>query len=151
MVNISMSNPFEKVFAKVLKEAPDTEMDSLPEISDADALKSTLDGTASASDFSADDQAAQEHTASVSKLHQHMVSEITSWVQRLEQFGEFLNGTDGNSMQSKLKNALPDTIFEKIRTAESKKIARVAMEVAALNEMMKSYLASSHDSRFKGI
>lgn len=146
-----MSNPFQKAFVTILKEAPEDEMDSMPEVSDSKALQSTLDPNTNPEDFSTDQQIAQDHTVAVSKLHQKMVSEITSWVAKLEEFGNFLNSTDSNSMQSKLKNALPDTIFEKIRTAESKKIARVAMEVAALNEMMKSYLASSHDSRFKGI
>ena len=52
-------------------------------------------------------------------------------------------------MQSKLKNAIPETLFDKIRVAESKKISRAAMEIGALNEMMKGYLANSSNAKLK--
>lgn len=145
-----MSNLFGKSFIHVLKEAPADELDPAT-ATDAEAMQSTLDPSTNPNDFSVDQQAAHDHTIAISKMQQKMIAELQTWVNKLEEFGDFLNGTGDNSMQSKLKNALPDTIFEKIRTAEAKKIARVAMEVAALNEMMKSYLAQSGNSGLRGV
>jgi hypothetical protein len=72
-------------------------------------------------------------------------------VNQLEQFSKFLNGTDANSIQSKLSHSIKDTLFDKIRIAETKKIARVSMEVTSLNEMLKGYLATSGDSKLRGV
>ena len=62
---------------------------------------------------------------------------------------DYLNGTDGNSIQMQLKKAVPDTIFDKMRTAEAKKIARVAKEISALAETFKGYLATSNEPKYR--
>jgi hypothetical protein len=80
-----------------------------------------------------------------------MVAALQSWISKLEEMATYLNGTGPESVQSKLKNGIPDTLFDKIRVAETKKIARVAMELTSLNEMLKGYLASSGDSKFRGV
>ena len=73
------------------------------------------------------------------------------WITKLEGFSDFLNGVQPDSMQSKLKNCISDTLFDKIRVAETKKIARVSMEVTSLCEMLKGYLASASDAKYKGV
>lgn len=146
------SNLFEKAFVHVLREAPEpVQADPTAEVSDADALAQTLDSGTNPAEFNADAGAAADHIEATTKMQASMVSSLTTWINQLEQFSKFLNGTDPNSMQSKLKNCVPDTLFDKIRVAETKKIARVAMEITSLNEMFKGYLASSSDAKFRGV
>lgn len=146
------SNLFEKAFVHVLREAPEpVEADPTAGISDSDAMAQTLDKGTNPADFDADAGAAADHMAATSKMQANMVNSLKGWIAQLEQFSTFLNGTDDNSLQSKLKNCVPDTLFDKIRVAETKKIARVAMEISSLNEMLKGYLASSNNSTLRGV
>lgn len=139
-----MSNLFQKAFVHVLKEQPD-------QISDSDAMAQTLDKGTNPADFDADAGAAANHMQAVTKMQAQMVASLEEWINKLEEFSDYLNGTQPNSMQSKLKNAIPDTLYDKIRVAETKKIARVSMEVTSLCEMLKGYLASSADAKYKGV
>jgi len=145
-----MSNLFKHAFQYALKEAP--ELPPLKdELSDADAMKQTLDKGTNPDDFNVDAQAAANHMEATSKMQNQMVGSLTGWIAELEKVAEFLNGTGPDSVQSKLKNCVPDTLFDKIRVAETKKIARVSMEVTGLNEMLKGYLASSQDPKYRGV
>jgi hypothetical protein len=141
-----MSNLFKTAFLHVLKEEP--EMDSV-EMTDKDAMAQSLDKGSSPEDFDVDADAAVHHAQATSKMHDQMVHTLQGWIGKLEEFKEFLNGTAPDTMQSKLKNAIPETLFDKIRVAESKKISRVAMEISSLNELMKGYLANSNNAKLK--
>jgi len=66
----------------------------------------------------------------------------------MDEFGDYLNGTS-DSIQTSLNSAEPDTIFDSISNAETKKIARVAMEVSSLSEILKGYLAGANDPKYK--
>jgi hypothetical protein len=146
------SNLFQKAFVHVLREAPEpVETDPTAGISDSDAMAQTLDKGTNPAEFDADAGAAADHLAAATKMHANMVVSLKTWISELEKFSKFLNGTEPDSMQSKLKNAVPATLFDKIRIAETKKIARVAMEITSLNEMLKGYLASSSDNKYRGI
>lgn len=155
-LNNHMVTSYEKAFKRVLKEAD--------EMSDLDAMSKTLDTEKSGvtpQDLDAqtptdgipssnqDDLAA--HSYHMTSMQKKMIGELTSWIKQLEEFSKFLNGTDATSMQSRLKDCAPDTLFDKIRIAETKKIARVSMEVVSLNEMLKGYLANSKDPKFLGV
>lgn len=146
-----MSNLFEHAFKYVLKEAPEDIAAPESEISDADAMKQTLDKGTDPNSFNTDAEAAATHMDSTNKMQAQMVASLQGWITELERISEFLNGTGPDSVQSKLKNCVPDTLFDKIRVAETKKIARVSMEVTSLNEMFKGYLASSGDPKYKGV
>lgn len=139
-----MSNLFKKAFIHVLHEAPE-------EISDAAAMEQTLDQGTDPNDFNIDANAAADHVAATTKMQSQMVGSLQQWIGELERISDFLNGTGPNSVQSQLKNCIPDTLFDKIRVAETKKIARVSMEITSLNEMLKGYLASSYDSKYRGV
>lgn len=139
-----MSNLFQKAFAHVLHEAPE-------DISDTDAMQQTLDQGTDPNSFNVDANAAANHMEATTKMQNQMVGSLQQWIGELERVGDFLNGTGPNSIQSQLKNCVPDTLFDKIRVAETKKIARVAMEITSLNEMLKGYLASSGDAKFRGV
>jgi hypothetical protein len=146
-----MTNLFKKAFINVLHEAPEDL--GLPPAggSDADAMASTLDKGTNPEDFNVDANAASDHMQATSKMQANMVSSLQSWITKMEEMAEYLNGTGNESVQSKLKNCVPDTLFDKIRVAETKKIARVAMEITSLNEMLKGYLASASDPKYKGV
>lgn len=141
-----MSNLFKSAFVHVLREQPEV---SPEEMTDKEAMASTLDKGTSPQDFDVDAAAAANHVEASSKIHSQMVGTLGQWIERLEEFKEFLNGTRPDSIQSKLKTSIPETLFDKIRVAESKKISRVAMEISALNEMMKGYLANSDNAKLK--
>ena len=146
------SNLFEKAFVHVLREAPEpVQPEAGSELSDSDAMAQTLDKGTNPADFDADAGAAADHMVATSKMQANMVASLKNWISQLEQFSTFLNGTDDNSLQSKLKNCVPDTLFDKIRVAETKEIARVAMEISSLNEMFKGYLASSNSANYRGV
>lgn len=145
------SNLFQKAFVHVLHEAPQPVAQDPAGLSDTDAMQQTLDKGTDPAAFDVDASAAADHMAASTKMHSNMVGSLQTWINQLEQFSKFLNGTDPSSMQTKLKNAVPDTLFDKIRVAEAKKIARVSMEVTSLNEMLKGYLASSPDSKYRGV
>jgi hypothetical protein len=145
-----MSNLFQKAFVTVLREAPE-DVNPAGGVSDADAMASTLDKGTDPAMFDADANAAADHMMATSKMQANMVSSLQSWIGKLEEMADFLNGTGPESVQSKLKKCVPDTLFDKIRVAETKKIARVSMELTSLNEMLKGYLASASDSKYRGV
>jgi len=145
-----MSNLFQKAFVTVLREAPE-DVAPNPELSDADAMASTLDKGTDPTAFNVDANAAADHMEATSKMQANMVASLQSWIGKLEEMADFLNGTGPESVQSKLKHCVPDTLFDKIRVAETKKIARVSMELTSLNEMLKGYLASASDPKYKGV
>ena len=140
---MSDKNIFEKTFFRILKEEITPE-----EISDADAMKATLDPGTNPSDFDAQSPTIKARNAAAD-AEKHMVGELNSWIAKLTEFSNFLNSTDPGSIQSKLKDSVPDTLFDKIKISENKKIARVAMEVVSLNEMLKGYAASANNPGYR--
>jgi hypothetical protein len=70
---------------------------------------------------------------------------LNEWINRIDLFINFLNGTDSTSIQSQLHAASCDTMFEDIARSEKKKIARLAAELSSLSESFKGYLISSND------
>ena len=70
---------------------------------------------------------------------------VMEWIGRVEDFAEFLNGMNPSSMQSQLNNAVCDTMLKNVSKSETKKITRIAQELAALKEALKGYLLSSDE------
>lgn len=120
------------------------------EITDRDAMAATLDKGTSPEEF---DVAPVEPGAvaapTMSAVQKKMYEELKNWVGELDRVAEYLNGTGPDSMQSKLNSAEADTLFDKISTAETKKIARVSVEIASLSQMLKGYLATANDPKYK--
>lgn len=134
---------FEKRFFNVLKEQDE----------DRAAMLSTLDQDTNPEDFDVSPQPApdSQNTAvsqAISERNKQMVEQIKSWVSEMEQFLENLNGTE-NSIQTALASAEPDTILDRMKTSEQRKIARVATEIAALAESFKGYLSQTNNAQFK--
>ena len=138
-----MQSTYYKRFNKVLKEQ-DEDLDV--ELTDTEAADQQLD------DISSDELGADVPEGSVdtsmSNQQKQMYDELNGWISRMDEFAEYLNGT-GDSIQTSLNSAESDTIFDSISNAETKKIARVAMEVMSLSEILKGYLAGANDPKYK--
>ena len=132
---------YQKRFKKFLSEQDDENT----ELTDQEAMASTLEPETSPEDFDVDVPAGDDPVSTQSK---QMFEELSSWINEMDRFGDYLNGT-ANSIQTSLNSAEPDTIFDSISNAETKKIARVAMEVSSLSEILKGYLAGANDPKYK--
>lgn len=131
---------FEKRFFTIL------EQDDQP-TPDAEAMASTLEPGTDPGELGAsvDNAAAQ----AISGREQQQAQQLTDWVTKLEEFMIFLNSTEDGSIQSVLKKSEPDTLLDKVRGTETKKIARTAMDIATLVETFKGYLATSRDPMYR--
>ena len=85
----------------------------------------------------------------VSERNEAMRAKLEGWVGEIEVFLEYLNGSTPDSIQTILATAEADTIFDRMKASEQRKIARVATELAALNESFKGYLAQTGNAQFK--
>lgn len=115
------------------------------ELSDAQALDAELQ------DITADELGADapaDVASSINNQQRQMYDELSSWITKMDEFSNYLNGTS-DSIQTSLNSAEPDTIFDSISNSETKKIARVAMELSALSEILKGYLAGANDPKYK--
>ena len=146
-----MKNDFKNKFIKILES-------DIKKISDKEAMQTTLDKDSTPEDFdvSMDDEvqalnASQDLMNVVNNQNQIMVNKLYSWIKHIEDFVVFLNDTNGDSIQSNLTKSLPDTLFDKIKTAESKKIARTAVDLAALAETFKGYISTSNRPELRGV
>jgi hypothetical protein len=140
---------FENRFFKTLKEATEEEK----------AFDAELDDTTDAEDFDTDlevDEVAAGEDPIVqaakaqSAAAEQMRSELTGWVSEMDKFLHYLNGED-NSIQSALGQAEADTIFDRMKQSEQRKIARVATELASLAESFRGYLAQTDNPTFKHV
>ena len=68
----------------------------------------------------------------------------------MDEFLTFLNGEE-NSIQSALAQAETDTIFERMKQSEQRKISRVATELASLAESFRGYVAQTDNPSFKHV
>ena len=134
-------NKFGKKFLTFLEQDEQTP--------DEVAMAATLGGDVAPSDLGAniDTQAA----VAVAQQQQQMVQTIQSWITKLDDFVKYLNSPTGDSIQMTLKNSIPDTILDKIRATETKKIARSAMDLAALSQVLQGYLATARDPKYKNV
>ena len=140
---------FEKRFLKSLNEQAEEERA---------AFEAELEDNTEAGDFDVDvevDEVAVDEdpnvkaAQAVSERNAAMRTKLESWVGEIEQFLEYLNGSSPDSIQTLLANAEPDTIFDRMKASEQRKIARVATELAAINESFKGYIAQTGNAQFK--
>jgi hypothetical protein len=136
---------FTKKFFTLL-EQDDQEQPLTP---DQTAMAATLDGDTDPASLGADINT-QAATA-VAQQQQQMIGVVQGWIVKLDEFVKYLNSPTGESIQNTLKDATPDTILDKIRTTETKKIARSAMDLAALSQIFQGYLATARDPKYKGV
>lgn len=141
---------FENRFFKVLSEADEVD----PEVA---AFEAELDDGTDAAEFDAqvpdvgdvDDTAMA--AAQASNEHQaQMTRQLEEWVSEMDMFLDKLNGQSG-SIQSTLAGAEADTIFDRMKQSEQRKITRVATELASLAESFRGYLSQTSNPQFKHV
>lgn len=139
-------NRFENRFFKVLREQDDMDREAMEASLDQGTDPAAFDVTVEpAGDTGGDDVA-----VAMAKRNVAMVNELKTWIASIEGFLEQLNGTE-DSIQTRLSKAEPDTLFDKMKQSEQRKIARVATEIASLNESFKGFLATSHNASLRGV
>lgn len=127
---------FKKRFKTLL------EQDETLGLTDAEAMETQLGDGLSGDDLKVDaPQQSPEQLAKANDAAQ--AKELTEWIDEMDNFVSFLNGESG-SIQTQLHDASCDTLFDKIASAETKKIARVAMDLSALVQNFKGYLHSAN-------
>ena len=128
------------------------------DVEEREAFEAELDDNTDAEDFDVDlevDQTAVEEDPSVkaaqavNERNESMKQELRGWIGKMEEFLDYLNGEESNSIQQQLANAEPDTIFDRMKASEQRKLARVATELAGVTESFKGYLAQTGNSQFK--
>jgi hypothetical protein len=143
-----MSNLYAARFKKILLEA-DEDMDTGLE---RDAMEASLDdGTdPSAFDPSNDMDTTQTELVDIlSKRNQQIVGDLQSWIDSIDNFLKILNSEDPKSIQSRLANAEPDTVFDKMKQSQQTKISRVASDLAALHQGFLGFMAQTKNAKYK--
>lgn len=143
-------NKFEKRFFTLLDEAT---LDDL----EKDAFEDTLDAETNSDEFDVDVEVSEtDDSAAVDAARAHaeyaaqMKSELEGWVTEMDGWLTRLNG-ETNSIQSTLASAEPDTIFERMKQSEQRKITRVATELASLTESFRGYVAQTDNPAFRHV
>ena len=140
---------FEKRFLKSLHEQKAEERV---------AFEAELDDNTNAEDFDIDvdvdetvveDDPSVQASIAISDRNEAMRKTLKGWITEIEQFLEYLNGESPSSVQTILATAEADTIFDRMKASEQRKITRVATELAALNESFKGYIAQTTNAQFK--
>ena len=143
-----MINLYAARFKKVLLEA-DEDMNTGLE---RDAMEASLDdGTdPSAFDPSNDMDSTQNELVDIlSRRNQQIVGDLQSWIDSIDNFLKVLNSEDPASIQSRLANAEPDTVFDKMKQSQQTKISRVASDLSALHQGFLGFMAQTKNAKYK--
>jgi len=138
---------FENRFLKTLKEATDEEKAFDAEL-DTDTNPEDFDVDLEVDEPTENDDPVVKAARAQSEAAEQMRTELTGWVSEMDTFLNYLNG-ETESIQSALSRAEPDTIFDRMKQSEQRKIARVATELASLAESFRGYLAQTDNPTFK--
>ena len=145
-------NSYARRFKTILEQdeqlAAQAPIDSPEMTDDQMAMQGTLDDGSEVSDFDIQNVNQLQQDLQNQKATQ-MISVLKQWIDRISDFKEFLNGTDDSSINSTLAKAVPDTLFDKIKTSESKRIARVAADLSSFEEILKGHMANSNNPNLK--
>jgi len=137
---------FKKAFSLSL-EAVDNDVEDIEAAgkaaapsSDKEAMAQKLD-TAKPNDFDVKGTT----VTNVDAIKREQQVKLKNWIGKIDEFIEYLNGTNNDSIQTQLHSAVCETMFQDIARSEKKKIARLAAELSSLSESLKGYLISSND------
>ena len=135
-------NPFEKKFILMLEQeedmVPPAPVDNVDPTVGGD--EPDLDATVNAVDDVPDNPGVSWRK----DQNNQQRATIESWVVKVGEFVEYLNGTEG-SIQKQLADADCDTMFNEVSRSETKKITRIAQDLSALEQSLKGYLISNDD------
>ena len=118
-----------------------------------DAMEASLDDVTNPAEFNTDiddmKQAQSEINDALSRRNQEIVNELQGWINEINTFLKILNSEDATSMQSRLANAEPDTIFDKMKQSQQNKISRVASDLASLHQAFLGFMAQTKNPKYK--
>lgn len=123
-----------------LLEQDEEEIKPPVEPTEGSPLQGEIDPETKPEDYGANVSPEQDIASIKQQSLESQKQELQGWIQKIDDFIEFINGVNDSSLQSKLHNAGCDTMFEKIASSETKKVARVAVDLSALCEALRGYL-----------
>ena len=129
---------FQNRFLRLLTEQPGAPVDSVePEVGEDEALADTLDPGVGPEAYDVPDNPEvalrQQQTA-------RTIDTIQTWINEVEGFIDYLNGTEQGSINFTLNSSDCDSILADVQRSESKKISRLAQDLSSLGEALKQYL-----------
>jgi hypothetical protein len=139
---------FENKFFKVLKEQ-DEEREAFEASLEDDTDVGEFDVDVEVDETVVEDDPNVKAAVAVEERNAAMRATLKGWIDEIDGFLQYLNGEAPDSIQTLLANSEPDTIFDRMKASEQRKIARVATELAALNESFKGYIAQTGNAQFK--
>jgi hypothetical protein len=130
---------FESKFFNILEEAPEdlTQPPSPGTEAEVAAVQDTLEPTTNPEVMDVPDN---PEIALRQQQSQRTISTITTWIGEIENFIDYLNGTDDGSINFTINAADCDSLLTDIQRSESKKISRLAQDLSGLGESLKQYL-----------
>jgi hypothetical protein len=106
----------------------------------AEALQGEMEPGTEPQDFGASVEPGEDIAAAREQSLVNQKEELKSWISKIEEFVEYINGVNDASIKTKLHSASCDTMFEKIASSETKRVSSVAVDLSALAESLKGYL-----------
>jgi len=138
---------FNKFFSNIIKEQdePELEVPAVRPSEDRTSMEAELDKGTVPQEF--DVKAITREQMASRQTNSAQAIELQTWVRNIDKFLQYLNSPDINSVQTQLHMAPCDTLFEKVAKSETKKIARVCVELSGLSERLKAYLIASKSEK----
>jgi hypothetical protein len=136
-------NVFQKKFFGLINEAPeDTIPDPTAPLPEDPAAETQAAGAAMDNPEQVDQLGAPDNPEIALKQQQtqRTIQTLTTWIGEVENFIDYLNGTDEGSINFAINSADCDSILTDIQRSESKKISRLAQDLSSLGESLKQYL-----------
>lgn len=135
-------NLFQKKFFNIVTEAPgDPTADVGTPPSDPEAEIAAADQQLdTATDLQTLGAPDNPEIALKKQQTERTIQTLTTWIGEIENFIDYLNGTDQGSINFTINAADCDSLMTDIQRSESKKISRLAQDMSGLGESLKQYL-----------
>lgn len=131
-------NLFQKKFFSIVNEQPELPAEEPSASADEEqAVADTMDDPAQAAELTIPDN---PEIALKRQQSERTITTLTTWINEVENFIDYLNGTEEGSVNAQLNAADCDSILTDIQRSESKKISRLAQDLSSLGESLKQYL-----------
>lgn len=130
-------NSFRNKFLGLLNEAPEDTIVAPETGAEQAAVADTMDQPEAAEQLAIPDN---PEIALKQQQAQRTIQTLTTWIGEVENFIDYLNGTDEGSINFALNSADCDSLMTDIQRSESKKISRLAQDLSSLGESLKQYL-----------
>lgn len=107
---------------------------------ETDAMERSLDPDVTPEDYLTDPAADRALQQQIDQRNKEVAAAISGWAKKLDEFTDYLNSPEQDSLQSILATAQPGTLMAKVQASASRKIANCAQELASLSETFKSFV-----------